>query len=178
MRVELYLYSFFNRGADGGGRLTPQPLYLRRRDQVPISQVAGWAPGPVWTCAENLASTGIRFPDRPARSESLNRLSHTVPQLREVYTFKKATLPYFDETISLNSFIFLRKCLHCSWNIEGCKNVNMSLCTPWRHIWGAELQLHPFQTSALHGGDWSPLPPNTHWIEGSVGPRAGLDVGQ
>ena len=27
-------------------------------------QEAGWAPGPVWTGAENLAPTGIRFPDR------------------------------------------------------------------------------------------------------------------
>jgi len=26
-----------------------------------------WAAGPVWTGAENLASTGIRSPDRPAR---------------------------------------------------------------------------------------------------------------
>jgi hypothetical protein len=34
--------------------------------------------GPVWTGAENLAPTGIRFPDRPARSESLYRLSDHV----------------------------------------------------------------------------------------------------
>jgi len=27
----------------------------------------GWAPGPVWTGAENLAPTGIRSPDRPVR---------------------------------------------------------------------------------------------------------------
>jgi len=33
-------------------------------------------PGPVWTGAENLASTGILFPDRPARSESLYRLRY------------------------------------------------------------------------------------------------------
>ena len=31
----------------------------------------GWAPGPVWTGAENLIPTGIRSPDRPASSESL-----------------------------------------------------------------------------------------------------------
>jgi hypothetical protein len=30
-------------------------------------QEAGWAPGPVWTGEENLASNGIRSPDRPAR---------------------------------------------------------------------------------------------------------------
>jgi hypothetical protein len=27
-------------------------------------------PGPVWTCTKNLASSGIRSPDRPARSQS------------------------------------------------------------------------------------------------------------
>jgi hypothetical protein len=32
------------------------------------------SPGPVWTGAEYLAPTGIRSPDRPARSESLYRL--------------------------------------------------------------------------------------------------------
>jgi hypothetical protein len=36
-----------------------------------VEQDARWAPGPDWTGAENLAPTGIRFPDRPARSQSL-----------------------------------------------------------------------------------------------------------
>jgi hypothetical protein len=53
---------------------TSRPLYPRERDPVPIVQEAGWAPGPVWTGAENLAPTGIRSPDRPAHSESLYRL--------------------------------------------------------------------------------------------------------
>ena len=55
------------------GRFTPL------KDPVPIVQEAGWAPGPVWTGAENLASTGIRSPARPARSESLYRLSYRGP---------------------------------------------------------------------------------------------------
>jgi hypothetical protein len=55
---------------------TPRPLYPRERDPVPIVQEAEWAPGPVWTAAENLAPTGIRSPDRPARSESLYLLSY------------------------------------------------------------------------------------------------------
>ena len=42
------------------------------KDPVPIVQQAGWAPGPVWTGAENLASTEIRSPDRPARSHFSN----------------------------------------------------------------------------------------------------------
>jgi hypothetical protein len=32
---------------------TPRPLYTGK-DPVPISQEAGWAPGPVWTGAENI----------------------------------------------------------------------------------------------------------------------------
>jgi hypothetical protein len=50
---------------------TPRPLYCRQRDPAPIVQEAKWAPGSVWTGAENLAFSGIRFPDRPDRSESL-----------------------------------------------------------------------------------------------------------
>ena len=45
----------------------PRLLYPRERDPVPIVQEAGWAAGPVWTGAENLAPTGIRSPDRPSR---------------------------------------------------------------------------------------------------------------
>ena len=50
------------------------PLFTPGKDPVPIVQEAGWAPGPVWTGAENLAATGILSPDRPARSQSLYRL--------------------------------------------------------------------------------------------------------
>ena len=64
-----------------GVSFTPRPLFTPGKDPVPIVQEAGWAPGPVWTGAENLAPTGIRSPDRPARSQSLYRLrypAHTV----------------------------------------------------------------------------------------------------
>ena len=46
----------------------PRPLFTPGKDPVPIVQEAGWAPGPVWAGVENLASTGIRSLDRPARS--------------------------------------------------------------------------------------------------------------
>jgi hypothetical protein len=40
----------------------PRPGCLTRgKDPVPIVQEAGWAPGPVWTCAKNLAPTGIFY---------------------------------------------------------------------------------------------------------------------
>jgi hypothetical protein len=50
---------------------TPRPLYPRERDLVPTAQEAGWATGPVWTRAENLAPHRDSIPDLPARSESL-----------------------------------------------------------------------------------------------------------
>jgi hypothetical protein len=59
----------------------PLPLFTRGKDPVPIVQEAGWAPGPVWTDAENLAPTGIRFPDSPARNQSLYRLSYSGPEI-------------------------------------------------------------------------------------------------
>ena len=51
--------------------VTPRPLYPRERDPVPIVEGAGWTQVPLWTCTKNLAPSGIRSPDRPARSESL-----------------------------------------------------------------------------------------------------------
>jgi hypothetical protein len=52
-------------------------VFTPGKNPVPIVQEAGWAPpGPVWTGAENLAPTGIRSPDRPARSQSLYRLGY------------------------------------------------------------------------------------------------------
>ena len=59
-----------------GVSVTPRPLFTSGKDPVSIVQEAGWAPEPVWTCAENLATTEIRSPDRPARSQSLYRLSY------------------------------------------------------------------------------------------------------
>ena len=54
----------------GGGWSTPRPVrFTLGKDPVPNVQETGWAPGPVWTGAENLASTGIRSPDRPVGSE-------------------------------------------------------------------------------------------------------------
>ena len=58
--------------------LTPATLPWER-DPAPIVQETGWAPGPVWIGAENLASAGIRSPDRPAYSQSLYRLNYPWP---------------------------------------------------------------------------------------------------
>ena len=59
-----------------GVSVTPRPVFTPGKDPVPIVQEDGWAPGPVWTGAENLAHIGIRPTDRPARSQSLYRLRY------------------------------------------------------------------------------------------------------
>jgi hypothetical protein len=71
-------YSVFDLGTRRGWgvSVTPRPHSTPQKDLVPIVQEAGWAPGSVWTGAENLAPTGIRSPDRPSRSQSLYRLSY------------------------------------------------------------------------------------------------------
>jgi hypothetical protein len=62
---------FLDLGARRGGWSAPHlGRFTPGKDPVPIVQKAGWASGPVWTCAKNLAATGIRSPDRPARSQS------------------------------------------------------------------------------------------------------------
>jgi hypothetical protein len=78
--ADVKLYSSFDLAARWQWvlNITPQPLYPRE-DPVTIVQQAGWAPGSVWTGAENLSPTGIRSPDRPARSESLYRLKYHGP---------------------------------------------------------------------------------------------------
>jgi hypothetical protein len=73
-----------------GVSVTLQPLFIPGKDPVPIVQEAGWAPGPIWTGAENLAPTGIRSPESPARSQSLYRLSypaHSQHMLAHYLTF-------------------------------------------------------------------------------------------
>jgi len=51
-------------------------LFFPGKNPVPTIYEARWDAEPVWTGAENLAPTGIRSTDRPARSESLYRLRY------------------------------------------------------------------------------------------------------
>ena len=78
------------------------------KDLVPIVQEVGWAPDTVWTGAKNLAPTGIRCPDRPARSRSLYRLrypAHPKPvivvKLIFVCSEKFSSIPVLVVSVSL-----------------------------------------------------------------------------
>jgi hypothetical protein len=56
-------------------------------DPVTILQEAGWVLGPVWMGVEDLIPTGIRSTDRPARSDSLYRLSYPDPRMDKLAKF-------------------------------------------------------------------------------------------
>jgi hypothetical protein len=68
-------------GARRVGRSSPSPgrFPTPGKTRYPLYRRLGRAPGPVWTCAKNLDPTGIRSPDRPARSQSLYPLSYPGP---------------------------------------------------------------------------------------------------
>ena len=106
---------FHDHGTRGvcGQRHAPAALYSGK-NPVPIVQEAGWDPGPIWTSAENLATTGIRSPDRPTHGQSLYRLSypaHNRPQRTKennlAYTFQSRTVYHesnqFRYTVELHS---------------------------------------------------------------------------
>jgi hypothetical protein len=62
---------------DEGGWLTPrQGRFTPGNEEEPVVKKAGWAPGPFWTGAENLAPTGILSSDYPARNDLLYQLYH------------------------------------------------------------------------------------------------------
>ena len=71
----------------GGQRHAPAAL-PPVNTRYPTVQEAGWATGPGWTGEENLASTGIRSPDRPTRSKSLHRLRNHTWENSDVFNAK------------------------------------------------------------------------------------------
>jgi hypothetical protein len=71
----------------GVKRHAPAALPPGKLTGYPIVQESGWAPGHFLTDAENLAFTGIRSPDRPARSELLYRLAIAAHIQNENLTF-------------------------------------------------------------------------------------------
>ena len=99
------------------GRFTP------RKDSVPIVQEAGWAPGQVWTGAENFALTDIRSPDRPARNESQYRLSYRGRRLR-IYNLEiRVPLPKRERHFSILCIL-----------MTGCSAQPASYSTVWEPL--------------------------------------------
>jgi hypothetical protein len=83
--------------------ITSRPLYPRERPVTHCTE-AGWAPGPDWTCAKNIAPTGFRSPDRPPRIQSLLPTELSRPQFTYVYRYKTIST-------SLHAVLYLYWCL-------------------------------------------------------------------
>jgi hypothetical protein len=68
--IEIYLCPFLTAALEGGELSAARPncSLPPGKDTVPIVQEVGWAPGSVWTGGKS-RPTGIRSPDRPARSK-------------------------------------------------------------------------------------------------------------
>ena len=94
-------------GLDGGEWMTPRPRrFTPRKDPVPIVQEAGWTPGPVWTCEENVAPKGFRSPNRPAHSQSLYRLRYPADWFMETLNKKLIAFWYTKYIIWLKILVF------------------------------------------------------------------------
>jgi hypothetical protein len=80
--VQVYIYSFFNLSTRwvGGQRHAPAPL-PPGKTRYPLHRRLGGPQGRSGRVRQISPPTGIRSPDRPARSESLNCLSHPGPPL-------------------------------------------------------------------------------------------------
>ena len=73
---------------------TPRPYFIPWKDPVPILQEAGWAPGPVCTGGKSHPHRDS-IPGRPARSQSLYRLSYPA---HNVIVFTKVKSIRFSRT--------------------------------------------------------------------------------
>jgi len=80
-----------------GVSVTPRPLFTPGIHSVPIVQEAVWAPGPVWTGAENLAPSGIRSSELQPLAQSLYRLSYPAHGLNMEVIWKKTKRSTFDK---------------------------------------------------------------------------------
>jgi len=77
---------FHDRGTRRGWVVssTPQPHFTPRKDPVPISQEAGWTPGPVWTGRKSRPHQDA-IADRTARSQLLYWLSYLAHHFHTVH---------------------------------------------------------------------------------------------
>ena len=131
-----------------GGGSAPRPgRFTPGKDPVPIVQGAGWAPGPVWKGAENLAPppTGIRFPDRPACSESLYRLSYPGSYLvLKMVAKKKNNFSLFQihkPNLTGSNGNFRMNCKPFIFHRYSCVQVHGSRAIFSIHVWEIQMTL-------------------------------------
>ena len=107
-----------------GVSVMPRPLFTPGKDPVPIVQEAGWAPGLVWTGAENLVPTGIRSPDHTARSQSLYQLRYPAHSKGQSQYFNLLASRFkWPQSPSAYDILFAR---HLNFSTCFTKKVNIS----------------------------------------------------
>ena len=79
---------------------TPRPHFTPGKESVPILQEAGWHPGPVWKGGKSRPHRDS-IQDRPARSQSLYRLSYPA----HVYTYEISTYAWRSFVCLYTAFI-------------------------------------------------------------------------
>jgi len=91
---------------------TSRPHFTPGKDPVPIVQEAGWVPGPVWTGGKSRPHWDS-IPDRPARSQSLYRLSYQTHEycstLLQSRAISQITLSFSYNSLYLLQRIIVRR---------------------------------------------------------------------
>ena len=83
----------------GGQRHAPAALHPGKRQNTQCTR--GWIGSQaVWTATENLVPTGIRFPDRRGRSESLYGLCYHRQNFTLTFTYRYFGFPYWYHSIN------------------------------------------------------------------------------
>jgi len=101
---------FHDRGTRRGWVVSSTPWlhFTPGKDPVPILQEAGWAPGPVRTGGKSRPHRDS-IPDRPARSQSLYRLS------------------YSDHIVRCSCYIFqINRDVNSKWQFLDCATIALS----------------------------------------------------
>ena len=109
---------------------TPRSHFTPGKDPVPILQEAGWAPGPVWSGGKSRPHRDS-IPDRPARSQSLYRLSYSAHTLWYNYTISNDEI-HWGLSLStcmlcMNLTFILRKTLASRW--PNCGSKHAAICS-------------------------------------------------
>jgi len=114
----------------GGGGIspTPRPPIPPGKDPVPTVQEAGWTPGPVWTGGKSRPHRDS-IPDRPARSQSLYRLSY---RAHPICIYKYRNL-YLLQLFSCEDGWYLTDIYHLSFIFT---NVAMLNDRYYEYTWG------------------------------------------
>ena len=124
MGREVLLHFSLTSALDEGGWSMPRPGLFTpggRPGTHCTRGWAGWAPGPGWTRTENLAPTRFRFPDRPARSESLYRLSYpgSSPMYPAIHYLINHNSMLYNLTLQLGPRCTVRT--FNSWHVAGLR---------------------------------------------------------